>query len=93
VTDLKPVGAGPVMTIMILYAQDSEVFVNGVRRVLVDVVKMKADALPFADTTAVCVCLQEALPVRIAWIRAAHIGIRYWTVSLISGAAGSGLNP
>jgi hypothetical protein len=35
--------------------------------------EMKTDASPFADTAAVRVCLQMALPPRISWIDAVHV--------------------
>jgi hypothetical protein len=67
-----PVDARPVVAVMILYAQDRKVFVNGVRRVFVDMMEMKADALPLADTTAVRVCDQNALSLCFVWFDAIH---------------------
>jgi hypothetical protein len=57
---------------MILYAQDRKVFVNGVRRVFIDMVEMNPDPLPFADTAAVRVRPQKALPLRVVWIDTTH---------------------
>jgi hypothetical protein len=37
------------MAVVILYAQDCEVLIDGGRRVLINMVEMKADAVRFAD--------------------------------------------
>lgn len=63
-----PIGTRPVVAVMILYAQDRKVFVDGVRRVFVDMVEMKADALPLADKTAVRVCEQNTLSLSFGWV-------------------------
>jgi hypothetical protein len=58
VIDLESIGGWPVIAVVILYAQDCEVRINGVRWVLINVVEMKPDSVAFADTASVRVRLQ-----------------------------------
>jgi hypothetical protein len=58
VIDLGSIGSRPVVAVVILYAQNCEVRINGVRRVLINVVEMKADSVAFAHTASVRVRLQ-----------------------------------
>ena len=60
------------MTVMIFHAQNCEVFIDGIRRVLIDVVEMKTDPQPLADAAALRVCSQKAIPLLNSWIDATH---------------------